>query len=253
VIATINGQRITTLRQAQWVLFNAYKLDLLVETGQAQRPIIRWTVEDPFPRGEPADKPGAIQIRHVSIVDSRTGSPVIADVAPGCWAHREGLRPGQRIVSVNGRPEEGGVKTVEELRRLVREQRAHPWISVQTRDRQTPALWPLGQPPSKSEPVHPTQLYSSANAFVLCLFLLAYAPFRRRDGEILAWFLTLYPITRFLLETIRTDEPPTFTGLTTAGNVSVIVLSCALALWIHVLRKPRGTAFATCQPAAGGE
>ena len=141
----------------------------------------------------------------------------------------------------------------EELRRLIHEHRSNPRIAIRTRDRQTPADWTLEQPPSISEPVHPTQLYSSANAFLLCLFLLAYAPYRRRDGEILAWFLTLYPITRFLLETIRTDEPPTFTGLTTAGNVSVILLSCALALWIYILRKPRGTAFPTYRPPVGDE
>ena len=43
----------------------------------------------------------------------------------------------------------------------------------------------------KSRPVHPTQLYSAVKATLLCLFLLAYYPFRTRDGEVLAEGVTL--------------------------------------------------------------
>jgi len=56
--------------------------------------------------------------------------------------------------------------------------------------------------------IAPTQLYSTLNGSVLFLFLWAYFPYRRRDGEVAALLMTLYPVTRFLLEVIRTDEPP---------------------------------------------
>ena len=60
--------------------------------------------------------------------------------------------------------------------------------------------------PQRSLPVHPTQLYSSINAFLLCFFLLAFEPFKRHDGMVFALMLTIYPMARFLLEIIRTDE-----------------------------------------------
>ena len=74
--------------------------------------------------------------------------------------------------------------------------------------------------------------------------LLAFAPFRRRDGELLALLLTIYPIARFLLEMIRTDEPGILgTGLSIAQNMSLVLLLLAAGLWCYILRRPRGLAF----------
>jgi phosphatidylglycerol:prolipoprotein diacylglycerol transferase len=104
----------------------------------------------------------------------------------------------------------------------------------------------LGSSPSESLPVHPTQLYSSVNAFLLFTLLMAYYPFRRRDGEVIALLLTLYPITRFLLEWIRCDEPPQFgTTLTISQNVSVLMLVLVIGLWIYVFWQPKGTVWPT--------
>jgi phosphatidylglycerol:prolipoprotein diacylglycerol transferase len=56
-------------------------------------------------------------------------------------------------------------------------------------------------------PLHPTQIYSSLAAFVLAGILSWY--FRRRpfDGAVLALAWILYPINRYILETLRDDEP----------------------------------------------
>ena len=91
--------------------------------------------------------------------------------------------------------------------------------------------------PDHSRPVHPTQLYSSIGAFLICLLLLAYDPYRRRDGELWALMLTVYPVSRFLEEMIRTDEPAIFgTGMTISQNISLVLLLCAGALWAYLLR-----------------
>jgi phosphatidylglycerol:prolipoprotein diacylglycerol transferase len=77
---------------------------------------------------------------------------------------------------------------------------------------------------------------------------LAYEPFRRRDGELFALMLTIYPLTRFLLEIIRTDESAIFhTGLSISQNVSLAAMLGVAALWFFILRRPRGTSLA---PAA---
>lgn len=56
-------------------------------------------------------------------------------------------------------------------------------------------------------PLHPTQIYSSVMAFILAGILSWY--FRRRsfDGAVVALAWILYPINRYVLETLRDDEP----------------------------------------------
>ena len=68
--------------------------------------------------------------------------------------------------------------------------------------------------------------------------MLAYDPFRRRDGELWALMLTVYAVTRFLEEVIRTDEPPILgTRMTVSQNVSLLLLLAAMGLWYYLLRQ----------------
>ena len=201
----------------------------------------------------PADSPPYLhQVQHgetfvqgVRIAGEPGAEPVITEVRPGSPAAAQGLKPGQKIVAIGAIP----IRTAGQARReLLRAQEIDTEMTIQVSASRRAAKWPITGPLPRSEPVHPTQLYSSLNGLVLFLVLVAYAPFRRRDGEIWALFLTLYPITRFLLEIIRTDEPGVFgTGLTISQVVSLILLLCAVVFWAHVLMKPRGTAFATYQ------
>ena len=96
----------------------------------------------------------------------------------------------------------------------------------------------------RSLPVHPTQLYSTIDALILCLLLLVYDRFRRRDGALTALMMTIYPITRFLIENIRTDEAAIWgTGLHISQNISLGLLAVAICLWIYILRRPAKLAF----------
>jgi phosphatidylglycerol:prolipoprotein diacylglycerol transferase len=64
-------------------------------------------------------------------------------------------------------------------------------------------------PPNAASTIslHPTQVYSSVTAFLLAGILSWY--FRRRpfDGAVMALAWILYPINRYVLETLRDDEP----------------------------------------------
>ncbi|TWU30288.1 prolipoprotein diacylglyceryl transferase [Bythopirellula polymerisocia] len=99
--------------------------------------------------------------------------------------------------------------------------------------------------PPRSLPVHPTQIYSSIDAALLCWFLWSYYPFRRRDGEVTALMLTIHPISRFLLEVIRIDESAVFgTGLSISQNISIILLAATAIGWVFLLRQtPRRASF----------
>lgn len=206
-----------------------------------------WAVT--FPAGSPPHLHqvyrGQTFFHGLKMVGDLEGPPVITEVEPGSPAQQNGLKSGQQITSVNGRK----VRTAEQALWMLRKvPERNVAISITIEGDHSVHRWPLDNPPARSEPVHPTQIYSSINALLLCLFLLAYDPFRRRDGELFAMMLTIYPIARFLLEMIRADEPPIFgTGLTIAQNVSLIMLVSTAGLWIWILRKPPGTAFATYQ------
>jgi phosphatidylglycerol:prolipoprotein diacylglycerol transferase len=204
-----------------------------------------WAVT--FPAGSPPHvhqvRTGQTFLHGLKIVGDPDAEPVIAEVRPDSPAEKQGLQAGQTIAAINGRP----VGTVDHAQwALIRAGRTGSEITVAIDESASVARWTLPSAPARSEPVHPTQLYSAANALVLCLFLLAYTPFRRRDGEVWAMFLTVYPVTRFLLEIIRTDEPGMFgTGLSISQNLSLLLLVGAIIFWAQLRMRPPGTVFAT--------
>ena len=111
----------------------------------------------------------------------------------------------------------------------------------------TDAAYTLATPfwlaPSALEvlPVHPTQIYSSLLALLLCgtLLVLRRFPFyRHREGLVFASFMILYSIGRFFIEIIRTDEESFFgTGITVSQNVCIVVCLAGIALFVYACRR----------------
>ncbi|MFO1019923.1 MAG: prolipoprotein diacylglyceryl transferase [Planctomycetales bacterium] len=87
--------------------------------------------------------------------------------------------------------------------------------------------------------LHPTQIYSSINALILALLTWHYFPFRRRNGDVLLLGWLVYPVTRFLLEVLRGDEPG-FLGspLTVSQWVSIGMFATGLLFWGYLSRQP---------------
>jgi len=100
-------------------------------------------------------------------------------------------------------------------------------------------------------PVHPTQLYASAGAAVLCLIL--YFFWRRsqnagssktagkifaKPGSTFALMFVLYGTTRFLLEFLRDDNPFEFDGLTISQllGITMIVLGAVLMAIFQIMK-----------------
>lgn len=106
-----------------------------------------------------------------------------------------------------------------------------PWID-QVKHRLIPESAALALP------IHPTQLYSVIDGLVLMALLLTYFPIRRRDGEVMALLMVTYPISRFLIEFLRSDEPAFFAGLTVSQNISAAILLAGLAFWTYLFRQP---------------
>ena len=100
--------------------------------------------------------------------------------------------------------------------------------------------------------LHPTQIYSSINAFLLAGVLAAYFPRRRHTGEVFALGCVLYPITRFVIEFLRADEMGQFrTGLTISQLASLgIALAGAVMLFVLTRRDVVATGTRQAEPAA---
>ncbi|MBN2474981.1 MAG: prolipoprotein diacylglyceryl transferase [Pirellulales bacterium] len=245
-ITAINGYAVERVGLAASLLLRA--TDLSVKTEDRPRWVSRWDIED-----EPAEdwpsrdrqardavRQGRAFLHGLKIRGDAEGRPLIAEVRPGSPPQRQGLKPKQRIAEING-------QTVGSVEDAVAALEHASWISIATSDNRLPKSWDLQRPSADDHPVrpvHPTQAYSGINALLLCLVLLAYDPFRRRDGQTTLLLLLLYPITRFLLEVVRTDEAAVLhTGLSISQNISLAVLVFAVGLWFYLLRQPPDKAF----------
>lgn len=220
---------------------------------------------------------GQIYLDGLKLTADASGRPVVASVEPGSRAEQQGIKQGDRIQKVFGYDcdtiEIDGRKVaierpLEQSRAILLSQydgdgeraegRLSLWdwlfhrqrsldelfgtgesISIQTNHDAHPKRWIVSGPPPRSLPVHPTQLYSVVDAMVICLFLLAWYPFRRHDGELAAWLGVIYPITRLMMEFVRDDEPVVFLGLKTSQWISLSVVAVSAAFWLYLLRQPK--------------
>ena len=201
---------------------------------------VAWAVA--FPQGSP---PHERQVRDRTIFlhglkfsEPRDGPAIVAEVEPGSAAEAAGIAPGDRIWRINEYDIDRVFQAQFALLRIFGQGKN---VEIAVRGDPQVHRWRI-EAVENSLPVQPTQLYSSISGALLCLVLLAYTPIRRRDGEVLALLATLYPITRFLLEMIRSDEPGIWiTGMTISQNISLVVLFGAIAMWAYLLSRPRGT------------
>ncbi|HMO13859.1 MAG TPA: prolipoprotein diacylglyceryl transferase [Pirellulaceae bacterium] len=98
----------------------------------------------------------------------------------------------------------------------------------------------LAQPPlNRGLPVHPTQIYGAINAFLLGGVLFFVFPYRWREGDAFAMMLMLYPITRFLLEYVRTDEAAIdpMGWFTISQWISLMIMTTGLVLFFAVRQR----------------
>ena len=200
----------------------------------------QWAVtfpRDSIPYMEQVSSGRMVDLR-VGGVDENDPRPVIESVDENSPAAEAGAEIGMKITFINGQAVRNVAEAQQEL--LVAFASGLPLKLVTDAGK---VVEIAAHPPSRSRPVHPTQLYSSVNAALLAWLLWSFYPFRRRDGEVVALMLLLYPIARFLLEVIRVDESAVFgTGLSISQNISLVVLVAGIALWVSLCRQPAGKA-----------
>ena len=80
------------------------------------------------------------------------------------------------------------------------------------------------------------RIHESISTFLLFLLLLAFEPFKRREGSLMVLFLLLYPIHRFIDEMLRNDTERYAPGMTFSQFVSFGVFAGAIGLCVWLWR-----------------
>lgn len=205
-----------------------------------------WAVR--FPPGSPPHleevKAGQLTLFGLKIVNANKHAPAdINEVELGSQAFEAGLRAGQRIKRVAVNDREYVIATVEDAQSaLEMAQHSGDRVVVVVSGRTTPASWTVATPPPDTRPLHPAQPYAAIDALLMCLLLLAFYPYRQRDGEVFALMVTVHPISRFLQEYIRIDEQDQFgTPFSISQLVGIAMLAGAISLWFYLARQPKGS------------
>lgn len=96
--------------------------------------------------------------------------------------------------------------------------------------------FPLSQLPRESLKTHPTQVYSSIDAFLLSLFLWFFWRIRQNEGEVFGLMLLLHGVSRFLLEIVRQDEQGIWgTSFTISQWISLLLVFGGI-VWLGIVR-----------------
>jgi prolipoprotein diacylglyceryltransferase len=160
----------------------------------------------------------------------------VARVEADSPAARAGVKAGDLIVAVNGMKTQTLLELHDALNKdwprgenaLVLTVRRAGATDGRPEEVTLPAFapWTLG--------LHPTQVYETVSMLLLLGVLLAYWPFRRREGELLVLVMLGYGVHRFVNELLRDDTPARWFGVTLEQTYSValIVGGLALAVWL---------------------
>lgn len=192
----------------------------------------------------PADSPPYLDQQaagwHSGIwLEQKGNAIVVAYVAPGSPAERQGMRVGDPLTAINT----VAVSDLKQARASLAAgvKLANGNISYAVLKKRGDIVWWQVPPlPARSVPVHAAQLYAAIDAGLLALVLWLAYPFRRKDGEIFALLITIHPITRILLEIIRSDEHGIWgTSLTVSQWIGLGILVAAAAFWIFIERQPQ--------------
>ena len=168
------------------------------------------------------------------------GQVVVLRLIPGGPAAEAGLRVGDVISRVDDVSLDGGEGVAVSLLGAGNVEGTMSGLNLRLGDERTVRIPPI-EFPERTQPVHPTQVYSTINALLICLLIVCVEPFLTKTGQVTALLLAVYPVTRFLLEIIRQDEAAlAATSMTISQTVSVVLVLTACGLWAFLATRPAG-------------
>jgi len=86
--------------------------------------------------------------------------------------------------------------------------------------------------------LHPTQLYDSANGFIIFAILLILRKFKKFDGQLFWTYTLLYAVGRFIVEIFRGDERGFVTAsLSTSQFIAIPLFAVSIVMLIKLKRQ----------------
>jgi phosphatidylglycerol:prolipoprotein diacylglycerol transferase len=171
------------------------------------------------------------QLHGLRISSDRGELAEVTAVEPGSAAGEVGVVVGTKVRALNG------VTRLEDVEHLLAV--AGKELRLTNAAGDTTRI-PLATIPSRSLPVQPAQIYATINGLLIFWVVWCFFPFRRREGEVAGFVLTVYPATRILLEWVRADEVGRLgTQLTISQLVSLLILALMLVYWLVLLQRPK--------------
>jgi len=175
----------------------------------------------------------------------------IEEVRSGSEAEKTGLKKGMTILALGWKDQEQdqlfSAKSTRDLFEFIHDaiHDHHGEVLIVTDSPPPFHHYTLSLTPAQEVlPVHPTQVYSSLDAAFGCCLLLLLSRWCKKDGQVFLLLMIYYPVTRFILEMIRTDEGSFFgTGLTISQNVSLVILGGAVLLGFYLARSSTKRAY----------
>ena len=175
---------------------------------------------------------------------------VVKSVEKNSAAEKAGMKPNDVLLKINDFPivnkenyKDGDAQLGIAYYCLTAGARTEGTVTVQTENNPSISWKYDSSHELRSLPVHPTQLYSSLNALLLLVILLIFDRFQHWEGATFLLLVTLYPITRWILEAIRIDESGAFgTSMSISQLVSLIMLPIVCLLWGYLWFSNRGKA-----------
>jgi phosphatidylglycerol:prolipoprotein diacylglycerol transferase len=90
-------------------------------------------------------------------------------------------------------------------------------------------------------PLHPTQIYESAGALALFLFLMWRLSRKHVTGQIILEYLALYAFLRFVIEFFRDDDRGfvLYGLLSTSQLIAILTILGSVVVYYFLIRRPR--------------
>ncbi len=158
----------------------------------------------------------------------------VVGVEVGSPAAAAGVRVGDRVVTVNGEPNEmkrPGFDRLDEITGNWPRGKSKLELVV---DRDGEAVTLRAFAPATIG-LYPTQLYETVSMALLIFLLIAYYPYRRHDGQVIVLLMVGYAVHRFINESLRI-EPAIGGGLTLSQWGSVVIFVAAVGIEIYLRR-----------------
>ncbi|MCY3007303.1 MAG: prolipoprotein diacylglyceryl transferase [Planctomycetota bacterium] len=189
-----------------------------------------------FPRGAPAymDQLSSGRLLGIHTKPTDAHQTAIDTVDPGSWAERNGIQPGQILDSV----QVGLVPLAPQ--RQAEAMRKHAPAELEGLVRTDRVRTVVRELPTRSLPVHPSQIYASITGFLLCFWSLCIPRWVQRPGLVFGSGWLVYGILRFLEEIVRVDEGGQFgTELSIAQWVSIVGILFGAILTVYSWSRSR--------------